>query len=474
MVSTEKVYQLFKELNGVPRPSWHEEKVADWLCQNAKRAGLAFERDAHNCVVIRKEATPGHEAAETIVLHAHMDMVCVAEKGKSFDPLKDGIEAYVEDGWMKAQGTSLGADNGIGLCMALAVMLSDDLVHGPLELLVTTNEEDGMTGAQHLSEDFVKGRKMIDLDSEDYDVITVGAAGAYLQTASLPFTQQDTPEGCRFYLISISGGLGGHSGVDIGKGRMSAVKEICHLLAEAEKLCPSLMVAEINAGEANASIPANAEAVVGVAADDAERLTDWAKQLQIETEGDKNVQVTVEDCETPTLIINKEWVEKLVSAIEEIPFGVIKMSENMPGTVETSNNIGVIRTEQGQFRVTSHSRSFLYDVMVQLGEHIGSILRQHGFATEVVMSTPAWEENPESEFMHLVEQSFEDVLGFRPRKVEMHFVMEMGYFVQKFKGIQIIPIGPRIIEPHSTSERVELETIDNIYQVLVEILRREA
>ena len=331
-----------------------------------------------------------------------------------------------------------------------------------------------MTGAQHLSEDFVGGRKMIDLDSEDYDVITVGAAGAYLQTASLPFTQQDTPEGYRFFRISISGGLGGHSGVDIGKGRMSAVKEICHLLAEAEKLCPSLMVAEINAGEANASIPANAETVVGVASDEAERLTDWAKQQHIETEGDKNVKVTVEGCETPTLIINKEWVKKLVSAIEEIPFGVIKMSENMPGTVETSNNIGVIRTEQGQFRVTSHSRSFLYDVMVQLGEHIGSILRQHGFATEVVMSTPAWEENPESEFMHLVEQTFEVVLGFRPRKVEMHFVMEMGYFVQKFKGIQIIPIGPRIIEPHSTSERVELETIDNIYQVLVEILRREA
>lgn len=474
MTTTEMVYQLFKELNGVPRPSWHEEKAVDWLCQKAKSAGLAFERDAHNCVVIRKDATPGHEDAKTIVLHAHIDMVCVAEKSKVFNPLTDGIEAYVENGWMKARGTSLGADNGIGLCMALAVMLSNDVVHGPLELLVTTNEEDGMTGAQHLSAQFVKGRKMIDLDSEDYDVITVGAAGAYLQTASLPIVRSQSPEGYEFFSLNIAGGLGGHSGVDIGKGRMSAVKEICRLLQGAQLACPSLCVAHIHAGEANASIPANAEAIVAVTQEEAKRLSDWTRQQHIETEGDHQVEISIDACPSQPYIINNECIQSLQQAIEEIPFGVIAMSETLPGTVETSNNIGVIRTEDDHFHVTTHSRSFIFDTMVQLGERIAHIFQTHGASTQVVMSTPAWEENPESDYMHLVEQTFQDVLGIRPRKVEMHFVMEMGYFVQKYQGIQIIPIGPRIIEPHSTSERVELSTVDNIFKVLVELLRRLA
>ncbi|MBR5349682.1 MAG: M20/M25/M40 family metallo-hydrolase, partial [Prevotella sp.] len=225
----DSIYQLFRALNNVPRPSWHEEKVADWLCQFAKSNALDYQRDAHNCVVIRKPASPGKEQCEPIVLHAHMDMVCVAEKGKDFDPLTSPIEAYIDNGWMKARGTSLGADNGMGLCMAMAVMQDKTLTHGPLELLVTTNEEDGMTGAANLSEDFVKARKMIDLDSEDYDTITVGAAGAYLQTASLPISFIPSPDDAVFAQISIHGGLGGHSGVDINKQRMSAVKEICLL-----------------------------------------------------------------------------------------------------------------------------------------------------------------------------------------------------------------------------------------------------
>lgn len=180
--STERVFQIFKELNQIPRPSHHEERVADYLCQFAERLHLPYKRDAENCVVISKPATPGHEGAEPIVLLNHMDMVCV---GMS-DPLNTPIDAYVENGWMKARGTSLGADNGIGLSMALAVLESKDIVHGPMEVITTTNEEDGMSGASQLSKDFLKGRKVINLDSEDYDTITTGAAGACLQFHRIP------------------------------------------------------------------------------------------------------------------------------------------------------------------------------------------------------------------------------------------------------------------------------------------------
>ena len=225
MTMTENIFRLFHELNQVPRPSWHEERVADWLCEFAEKNQLDYQRDNHNCIVIRKPATLGMEQAPVTVMHAHMDMVCVAEEGKAFDPLNDPIESYIEDGWMKAQGTSLGADNGIGLCMAMAVMESESLEHGPLELFVTTNEEDGMTGAANISTDFIKGRRMIDLDSEDYDTITTGAAGAYLQSHMLPLKREKSSDSLHYYKLSIQSSVGGHSGVDINKGRKSAGKE---------------------------------------------------------------------------------------------------------------------------------------------------------------------------------------------------------------------------------------------------------
>ena len=198
--TTQRVFSIFKELNQIPRPSHHEEQVADYLCQFAERLQLEYERDEQNCVVIRKPATPGHEAAEPIVLLNHMDMVCVGMK----DALHSPIEAYEENGWMKARGTSLGADNGIGLSMALAVLEGDSIIHGPMEVITTTNEEDGMSGASNLSTDFLRGRKVINLDSEDYDTITTGAAGATLQFHRIPLKREPVPAGKhRWYTIRI-------------------------------------------------------------------------------------------------------------------------------------------------------------------------------------------------------------------------------------------------------------------------------
>ena len=468
------IYDIFKEINNIPRPSWHEEKIADWLCNFAETHHLDYDRDAKNCIVIRKPAKAGCENAEPIVLHAHMDMVCVAEKGKTFNPQTDPIEAYIEDGWMKARGTSLGADNGLGLAMALEVMRSNDLVHGPLELFITTNEEDGMTGAAAVSPDFVKARKMIDLDSEDYDTITVGAAGAYLQTAELPLTHEETKPGYDFFVLSIEGGLGGHSGVDIGKGRNNAVKTMGRVLSAIKEACPDLQLCIVNAGEANASIAANAEAVIGVPKENSEIIEAMTGTLLPVNPNDPNMKLACTYAERPANAISDNATDALLECLEALPFGVLKMSEHMAGTVETSSNVGVLKTEKDHFFISAHSRSFVYDDMVALGESICQIFKKYGAKTNFIMSTPAWEENAESDYVHLVEQTFIDVLGFKPRKVQMHFVMEMGYFVEKFPGIEIVPIGPRIIEPHSTSERVELSTVDNIWKVLVELLKRLA
>ena len=471
MITTERVFKIFSELNKIPRPSHHEERVADYLCRFAERLNLTYERDKENCVVIRKPASKGYEEHEPIVLLNHMDMVCV---GMS-DPLNSPIEPYVENGWIKAHGTSLGADNGIGLSMALAVLEDDRIAHPALEVITTTNEEDGMSGASQLSKDFLKGRKVINLDSEDYDTITTGAAGACLQFHLIPMERVTVPEDHNWYRIRIDGGLGGHSGVDINKGRCSAVKAAAAiLLSLSEKHDFSL--ATINIGEANASIASKGELVIACPSAESQALMldfkhpcDW---LHDEYPQDPDVKCLIEACEPQETVISPTTYQALMTCLCEVPQGVVRMSEAMPGTVETSNNIGRIVTEEEHIFVSSHTRSFIDDDMDALSKAIAKTFKDSGAHSEVVMSAPAWQEDQQSPFLQLVSNTFQDVLGWRPRMVAMHFVLEAGFFVQHYPGIQIASIGPRIVEPHSTSERVELSTIEDIWKVLIELLKR--
>lgn len=476
MMSSERVFSIFKELNAIPRPSHHEEKVADFLCQFAERLHLEYERDPANCVVIRKPATPGHEQAEPIVLLNHMDMVCVGMD----DPENTPIEAYVEDGWMKARGTSLGADNGIGLSMALAVLESDDIVHGPLEVITTTNEEDGMSGASQLRPTFIQGRKVINLDSEDYDTMTTGAAGACLQFHEIPATREPAQtDNQQWFRITISGGLGGHSGVDINKGRASAIVALKRVLHFIHLLC-DVRVASLRMGEANASIASSAEVVISVPIGGP---TGFVIQQQVVTNNwlkfnyghtDPNMQCKVEKCEPESTVIDRQSFNALMECLEGVPQGVIKMSTSMPDTVETSNNIGIVETRDNCIFVSTHTRSFDDEVLGRLSGHIADMFKAHGANSHQVMMAPAWQENQHSDFLKLTSDTFNDVLGWRPRMVAMHFVLEAGYFVKKFPGIEIASIGPRIVEPHSTSERVELSTIEDIWKVLLEMLSRLA
>ena len=470
--SSERVFSIFKELNQIPRPSHHEERVADYLCQFAERLHLEYERDAANCVVIRKPASKGYEQAEPVVLLNHMDMVCVGMK----DPLTTPIEAYTEDGWMKARGTSLGADNGIGLSMALAVLEDPDIVHGPMEVITTTNEEDGMSGASQLSPDFLKGRKVINLDSEDYDTITTGAAGACLQFHEMPIMREPAPADYQWFHICFEGGLGGHSGVDINKGRISATVATRNILTAINRSY-DLRLSSIKIGEANASIASSADITICVPAEAAMFVklqeTVMNKWMQEEFgESDPHMRCGVKPCESQATVIHPEAFQALKACLNATPQGMIKMSEVMENTVETSNNIGVVETHEDRLFVSTHSRSFIDDDLEKLSSDIAEVFTSHGFSSQRVMMAPAWQEDQHSAFLKLTSDTFNDILGWRPRMVAMHFVLEAGYFVQTYPGIQIASIGPRIVEPHSTSERIELSTIDDIWKVLLELLDR--
>lgn len=482
--------QIFSELNSIPRPSHHEERVADYLCKFAEDHGLKYRRDAQNCVVIEKPASPGCEDAEPVVILNHMDMVCVAKDGylrdgHTFDPLNDEIRPYIDTDsegrqWMKAEGTSLGADNGMGLSMALAVLSDDSLVHPALEVLTTTNEEDGMSGAEGLSLDFIRGRKIINLDSEAYDEITVGAAGACLQVGKWNVDQQLFPAGYDCYRIVLEGGLGGHSGVDINKGRCNCNKELFTRLADdffnEDHNSKDILLCSIKGGTANASIASCAEAVVAVLSSQKDNIEDyvslWNKDLQ-----ERYVATDAKVCVRCEAIPNVETYitnpVKFLNGVANLPYGVIAMREDMPDTVMTSNNIGVVAMKGSEITVSCHTRSFDNNEQTVLSTMIRNAMLASGAKdVEMLMDTPSWVERPDSPLLALTCQTFKDVLGFEPKKVAMHFVLEAAYYVAKYPGVEMASIGPRIIEPHSTSERVELSTCDDIWRVTIELLRR--
>lgn len=484
-------YKIFSEINKIPRPSHHEEKIADFLCQFAESHGLECQRDKENCVVIRKPASAGYEDHEPVVILNHMDMVCVAEQGKTFNPLTDAIESlkYIDNGeeWMRANRTSLGADNGIGLSMALAILADKTLQHPALEVLTTTNEEDGMSGAAALSSDFITGRKVLNLDSEAYDEITIGAAGALIQTARLPFHKVQMPQDYVAYTVSVTGGQGGHSGVDINKGRANAIKVLANLLLVAIRQCDiKLYLVNFEGGNAAASIPSSATAKVVIPQDKVEAFDNLVTQcdqaLEAEfSETDAMVNVDAVPAVWHSTIVSEEGTHLLLACLNGIPVGPTEMLENSE-TPMTSNNIGVVTMQSAStnanhptpntFTITTHTRSFDMQKMENLADQIRKIFEVSGAEVELVMNAPAWKEDEDNDLVSLTCKTFNDVLGFEPKKVSMHFVLEAGYFVQKYPGLHIASIGPRILEPHSVNERVQISTIDNIWKVAIELLKR--
>ena len=474
---------IFQQIRNIPRPSHHEERIADYLCRFAEEHHLTHRRDAHDNVVIEKPASPGYEDHEAVVILCHMDMVCVAEPGKASNPLTDPIETvtYSEGGhlWMKADGTSLGADNGIGLSMALAILADSSLSHPHLEVLVTTNEEDGMSGAQGLSPDFISGRRVINLDSEAYDEITVASAGAIIQRASLPVAKIQMPSDYVAYSIEVTGGKGGHSGVDIGRGRANAIKVLANLLIVAIRQCNiKLYIVNFSGGQAAASIPSASEAKIVIPRDDTSRFLTLVAQcnhalLTQYATTDPDIVIRATPSVWHGSIMNEETTQVLLASINAIPVGVLQSSPTDDSLPLTSNNIGKV-TVNSQLSIVNleiHTRSFIDSEMRRIASEIEKIYLLSGATVDKVMESPAWTET-DTALLDVTTQVFKDVLDITPRSVSMHFVLEAGYLVRTFPGLHIVSIGPRILEPHSIHERVDLDTCDDIWRVTIELLKR--
>ena len=471
---------IFKKLCTIPRPSHKEKAVADFLCQFAEEHHLSYRRNENNCVVIESPATPGYEDKEPIVMLNHMDMVCVAEEGYAVPGPVTPIE-YDEEGerWMRADHTSLGADNGIGLAIALSILSDETLPHPKLEVLTTTCEETDMSGAANMAPDFFKGKRILNIDSEAYDEITVASAGAHIQVAHLPYKRIAMPEGYVALSVAVAGGRGGHSGVDIGKGRANAIKILCNLLLVAIRQANiKLYIINIKGGQAYSAIPGEAQAKVCIPKGDLDAFNTLIGQCNaaIEkqySETDPDVAIASEPAVWHSSVINEEGTHLILASVNGIPVGPIKLRED--GNVETSNNIGIIDTERvrnEECLISSHTRSFSTQAMDELADNISKIFTLTGATVDTIMHVSPWEEDLHHPWLSSVEDVFQDVLGFKPTPVSMHFALEAGYLVEKFPEIHIASIGPRIMYPHSPNEKVSLTTADNIMKVVREIVIR--
>ena len=481
---------IFKHLCTIPRPSHKEKAVADFLCQFAEEHHLSYRRNENNCVVIESPATPGYEDKEPIVILNHMDMVCVAEEGYAVPGPVTPIE-YDEDGehWMRADHTSLGADNGIGLSIALSILSDDSLPHPKLEVLTTTCEETDMSGAANMAPDFFKGKRILNIDSEAYDEITVASAGAHIQVAHLPYKRIAMPEEYVALSVAVAGGKGGHSGVDIGKGRANAIKILCNLLLVAIRQANiKLYIINIKGGQAYSAIPGEAQAKICIPKENIDAFNTLIEQCNdaIEkqySETDPDVAITSEPAVWHSSVINEEGTHLILASVNGIPVGPVTLRED--GNVETSNNIGIIDTEgsrskvkgqssmvNGQCIISSHTRSFSTQAMDELADNISKIFTLTGATVDTIMHLSPWQEDLHHPWLSSVEDVFQDVLGFRPTPVSMHFALEAGYLVEKFPEIHIASIGPRIMYPHSPNEKVSLTTADNIMKVVREIVVR--
>jgi len=459
------VWKYFEEICKIPRCSKHEEKIAEYIMEVARKHGLEVEKDEVGNVVARKKAN-GYENAPMITLQCHMDMVCEKNKDVEHDFSKDAIQPYVDGEWVKAKGTTLGADNGIGLAMCLALMEEKDIKHGPLEFLFTVDEETGLTGAFNLKKEFIKGELLINLDSEDFGVIYIGCAGGGNSTIKLPVKFENVDkEGLR---IHVKGLKGGHSGIEIDKGRANSIKLLARILYNI-----NARISKIEGGDKHNAIPREAIAEVVVDGDVMDKIKELEAAFKNEySKTEPDLKVEVENCKI-TKVIDEESNKKLIKLLMGLPHGVIAMSQEVEGLVETSTNLATIRMDD-EATIVMSSRSSINSALDALMQSIRCIGELAGASVEEGSKYPGWKPNLESRLLKIASDAFKELYGKEPEKKAIHAGLETGV-IGDITGInEIISIGPQIEHPHSPDERVHIKSVEEFWKYLLHLLEKVA
>ena len=469
------VWNNFHALTRIPRPSKKESRAVEYLYEFGKSLGLETVKDEIGNIIIRKPATPGMENRKGVILQGHCDMVPQKNPDVEHDFEKDPIETWIDGEWVKAKGTTLGADNGIGVAMAMSVLQSDDIKHGPVEVLVTVDEETGMTGANELKPGVLHGDILINLDSETEGELYIGCAGGVDASASIPYRTEQVPEGWHHaHLIRVSGCQGGHSGMDIILCRANANK----LLARA--LLPlvrdyGVRLASVEGGNMRNAIPREAEAVVLIPDGKVGEVDQYLHELLpvLKTEyavTDPQLYVGMRACEEPEACMAEEDALRCMRALLSVPEGVERMSDQMPGMVETSNNTAIVRTENGKFVIKTLMRSSVDSAKEALTEKMRAVIELAGGTVEFTGGYSGWAPDAESPVLHTMKSVYEKLYGKTPAVLAIHAGLECGIIGGKYPGLDMVSCGPTIMSPHSPDERLHIPSVEKCWNFLKAVL----
>lgn len=466
------VWNYFYELTQIPRPTFKIEEVGEYLYQTGKKMGLETLRDEVGNVLIRKPASPGMENKPTITLQAHMDMVPQKNNDVEHDFEKDPIDAYIDGEWVTARGTTLGADNGIGVAMALSILDEKDLKHGPLEVLITVNEEVGMDGAFGLKPGFLKGDILFNLDSEEDGNVYIGCAGGVDVNVFMdyqPETACSNPK--KAYRIELSGLKGGHSGVDIRLDRGNANKLMARLLKKlvAEQ---NIRISEIVGGNMRNAIPREAYAIIACCEKKAENveaiIKEYESLYQKEFEGiESGISLKAIPTDCPKSFMPREVANKLVFSLDACINGMISMLQTFPGVVEASTNMSIVAAKEGKIEVNFLARSSSDSRKMWVASQIESNFLNIGARVEFDANYCGWQPNPNSKAMHTLVDSYKAVYGKEPGVLVMHAGLECGIIQGVMPNMDMVSFGPEIRFPHSPDEKVEIKTVETTYNVLL-------
>lgn len=469
------LWKVFELLTQVPRPSKHEEAVIAMLQTWCDEHALNHERDEIGNLVIRKPATPGMESRKPVVMQGHVDMVPQKNADSNHDFERDPIRTYIDGDWVTAEGTTLGSDNGIGVAAALAVLVEEGIEHGPLEVLLTIDEESGMTGAKGLKPGWLNGEILLNLDTEDEGELYVGCAGGVDVSAKVPMQFQPCNPDDTAFVIEVRGLRGGHSGLDIDKGRGNANKIINRFLLE-NAAALNLRVFEFNGGTLRNAIPRESFTKIVVPDENVNELQRTLEQfcntVRLELQRvESNLTVTLKPVDKPSQVYSPASTEKLLMAVAGCTNGVTRMSDEFPGVVETSNNLAVVKSQGELVQVLSLVRSLLNSARDELAQSIAGIFTLAGAETNIDGDYPGWNPNADSDVLTLMIERYKALYDKKPEVKVIHAGLECGLLSEPYPHWDMISFGPTIRHAHSPDEKVHIQSVEKFWTLLVDTLK---
>ena len=471
-----EVWSIFYDLTRIPRPSKHEEKIQAFALEFGTSLRLETFKDEVGNVIIRKPATKGMENRLGVILQAHLDMVPQKNSSTQHDFENDPIQAFEEEGWVKARGTTLGSDNGIGAAAAMAVLQSKDIPHGPIEVLLTCDEETGMTGANGLKPGILKGDILINMDSEDEGELYIGCAGGVDTTGNFAYRPEEVPPYSLPYKLSVTGLKGGHSGLDINLGRGNANKIMNSLLKESAKLF-GVRLASVEGGSLRNAIPRESFAVVVVPEKNKDAFKEFVVQFEenainMFSNADPGLKVNIAQTRMPEHVIDVKTQENVYNTIEHFPNGVIAMVKDMPSVVETSTNLAIVRSDGKSIEIASLQRSSVDEDKTRLAEDIAALIKKYGGRADISGDYPGWKPNVHSPILETMKEVYRVRFGRIPEVKVIHAGLECGILGAKYPNWDMISFGPTIRNPHSPDEMVNIKTVGLFWEYLLATLAK--